>query len=235
MFLGDALLQPGVALTELQVAFFGGFVQLRGDAPLEKFEAILGKDTEKALKLRDGSEQFFQTRERDVIHLTVFQRLNGICRRFCFKKAHNIADPPIFGVKTDDVVLAALIGIKHAQAAALYEINVAFGFSRVQQPGALLHFLKLEEGKRLLLFGRGKRYMQGKIVQDQLVHALRYVLQRNTARHVQFQVGERGQAQRFSYFVINLALRHGQKCFGAGILYDGNGVPVLAFLSYYTG
>jgi hypothetical protein len=217
MFLGDALLQPGVALTELQVAFFGGFVQLRGDAPLEKFEAILGKDTEKALKLRDGSEQFFQTRERDVIHLTVFQRLNGICRRFCFKKAHNIADPPIFGVKTDDVVLAALIGIKHAQ------------------PGALLHFLKLEEGKRLLLFGRGKRYMQGKIVQDQLVHALRYVLQRNTARHVQFQVGERGQAQRFSYFVINLALRHGQKCFGAGILYDGNGVPVLAFLSYYTG
>ncbi len=60
MFLGDALLQPGVALTEFKETFFGGFVKLGGDATLVQFKAILGEDTEKAFKLRDGLEQFFQ-------------------------------------------------------------------------------------------------------------------------------------------------------------------------------
>lgn len=60
MFLGNALLQPGVALTELEVAFFGTFVKLRGDATLEQLKAILGEDTEKALKLGYGLEEFFQ-------------------------------------------------------------------------------------------------------------------------------------------------------------------------------
>lgn len=71
------------------------------------------------------------------------------------------------------MLFAALIGIKHAQAAALHEINVAVGFSRMQQPGALIHFLELKIGKRLLLFMGGKRYMKGKIVQYKLVHVLR--------------------------------------------------------------
>ena len=60
MFLGDALLQPRVALTELEVSFFGAFVKLGGYAALVKLKAILVEDTEKALKLRDGFKEFFQ-------------------------------------------------------------------------------------------------------------------------------------------------------------------------------
>lgn len=60
MLLCDALLQPGVAFTKLDEAFFGAFVKLRGDAKLVKFKAVLTEDTEKAFKLWNGLKEFFQ-------------------------------------------------------------------------------------------------------------------------------------------------------------------------------
>lgn len=76
--MGNALLQPWVAPTELKVAFLGGLVQLRGDAVLVKLKAVLGEDAEKAFKLRNGMEQPFEFWQRNIVNLAILHRLNGI-------------------------------------------------------------------------------------------------------------------------------------------------------------
>ena len=121
-----------------------------------------------------GVTQLLERLITEVKYFGSFERADAVKGGRLCRKAGQIDSPPVFGVKEYIMLKAILIGIKNAQAALIYKINIPANFARLQQHFVLSDGFMLQSRCYMRLLGSIQRNVQGKICKDMIKHLLVY-------------------------------------------------------------